>query len=354
MAKKAVAPVKVEITSELRILVLYGEDRMRMKDHVVRVQKMLKKTHGDFEEIPLQANRPADLPPSDLFDSLRTYSLLSSHRLIILDLQGDGKSLPYLASNGGYRELFERYAKNPSESATLIIRAPSWKKGNLDKYIAKVGAVVPCNHPTENEAIAWVCKRAKHWDATIDSKCAHTLTSLVGTDLLSLDSELGKLACMAEDGKITQTLVEREVEGSNEEKNYIITSFALQALVTGKPAKALTKLHDLIDLQVKGNDNQFPMLSQLTNLPGNLLEAKSLLTKGMSRRDVVTQFRMWSCQDTFIGAAQHSSNNKLLELQQICLDMELRAKGGGLSDPRRALEILLVRFAASASRPWSR
>ena len=60
------------------------------------------------------------------------------------------------------RRAMERYAEAPMEEATLLMRTSgTWRPGNFDKLVAKVGAVIRCDAPSEDEAMRWCVARAQ-------------------------------------------------------------------------------------------------------------------------------------------------------------------------------------------------
>jgi DNA polymerase III delta subunit len=136
------------------------------------------------------------------------------------DEEGDEKRDPFK------RRAMEEYAKSPVPDATLLMRADTWRKGNLDKLIAKVGTVVECRELDMTKAadvataVAWARARcAKRYECEIDEKAARLLVENAGASLLHLDAELLKLANFVGQGKaITSDAVGQLVGGDATKK----------------------------------------------------------------------------------------------------------------------------------------
>ena len=101
------------------------------------LEATLSKEFGEIDKIVFDGTS-IDLATG--LDEIRTFDLLTRHKLVIVDDadvflagKGTGKSTP--------RKAIERYAESTIDSATLLLRATTWRPGKLDKAVAKIGLV---------------------------------------------------------------------------------------------------------------------------------------------------------------------------------------------------------------------
>ena len=136
----------------MRIVLLSGPDLL-LRDEQTKFLKAALET--EFGEVDVLRFAAAEADPAVVLDECRSFGLIASHKLVILD------EAEQLIKGDDIRPLFERYADNPSPGATLLLRSTSWRPGKLDKQIEKVGAIVRCDQLSESDTIAWVVKRTR-------------------------------------------------------------------------------------------------------------------------------------------------------------------------------------------------
>ena len=146
MAKKS----DPQLDASVRILVLYGPEDMLKRAKLDELRDALTAGHGEVETFAFDG---LSATLADVFDELRGYSLMQTYKLVIVDNADEFTKQ--------HREVLDRYADNPVDHATLVLRAEKWNKGNLDKKIAKVGGVIKCDAPKPAEAAKWLTQRAK-------------------------------------------------------------------------------------------------------------------------------------------------------------------------------------------------
>jgi len=237
MAKRAATSKKkpVDLSIEHRVVLLKGKERFLMGLHTDSLIAKLREAKGDIEVIRFDGGTDA---PADILDECRSFGLLSAHKAIVVCNADE-------FAKADQRPLVERYVQGPSEEATLILQAETWRPGKLDKMIEAVGAIKACEAVTEPQAMRWAVDRARvRHGGSLAPDGAEELVARVGTDLGRLDSELGKLVSAAGVGNdVNRALVAEMVELSREEAAWQIQG----ALASGHAARALTKLHELMD-----------------------------------------------------------------------------------------------------------
>ncbi|MEL7088990.1 MAG: DNA polymerase III subunit delta, partial [Planctomycetota bacterium] len=186
MARKMPAK-SVALDASVRVLALHGPEEAIKKEKIDQLLAALEAEHGEVQRFTFDG-KLATL--ADVFDEVRGYSLMGGYKLVVLDPADDFVK--------AHREPLERYAQNPVDHATLVLRAGTRHRGNLDKHIAKVGAVLKCEPPKPAEVVARLVARAKNVHGlTLDRPAAQLLVDRLGVHLTRLETEVDKLAAMA-------------------------------------------------------------------------------------------------------------------------------------------------------------
>lgn len=326
--KKAAAAARP--TAEHRIVVLHGKESHLRSLHSDVLRRELEEAFGDVETIRFGGDRATI---AEVLDECRSYGLMQQHKLVIVD---EADKLVKAET----RPAMERYAASPVETATLLLRSDTWRPGNLDKAIAKVGAIVKCDTLKFAEAATWTQRRAeKQHGAKIDSRAVETLLDRVGTDLGRLDSELAKLAAMAPDGVIRVELIRTAVGLTREEEVWVIQS----RLIGGGAEQAIRAVRDAL-----GPSKQPEALVSfaMIELARKLHASARLLRSGVNERQVMSQVRIWGdASRPILTAARSSDPGDLADLLRDAVDIDAKCKTGQ-TEPALAFEELAVRFAS--------
>lgn len=341
--KKSTRKSTPAVSADTRILVLHGPEQMVMQEHMDALKAALTKTHGEIETFRFDG-KSATL--ADVFDELRGYSLMSSYKLVIVD-----EAEPFVKAN---RPALERYAESVVDHATLVLRSAGWHKGNLDKKIAKVGAVIKCEPPKPPEAARWLIERAKtHHDAELKPNAASALVERVGPHLMLLDAELGKLAVMAPGiapgmapagaGKsqsvIDVALVEQAVGQSSDAKMWVIQEPLLAGMARHSAREPLEMVRELIDL---AGHEVVPVTWAALDLCRKLSVAWAMKAAGENEGAIGKAMRLWGPQTRpFMAVVRQLDAASATRLMQTALTTDARTKQG-LGEARRNLEALCV------------
>lgn len=326
-ASRATAP-----DASMRIVVLHGRDSYLRVERTRQLVEALREHFGSIDRFEFDG---ATTPLATLLDELQTYGLLSSHKLVILDA-----AEVFMASEERRRAM-ERYAARPMAEATLLMRATgTWRPGNFDKLVEKVGAVFKCEAPSERDAVAWCRRRAERaHSAVIDEAVASLLVEKIGTDLARLDAELEKLATAA--GGTAGAVITREVVGefvglSREEQAWEIQA----TLLEGSPRRALEKLDELLGVS---RAPEVMIAWSVTDLLRKLHDAARLREQGGSDGEIGRALRLWGPQQGAILRASRSlGSTRAAELLEQALQTEVRMRSGFSGDDRRTIEGMLV------------
>ena len=349
------------------MLILHGSDRFLQDEKMQALAAALNKQHGadGVDTIRFDGQQGPRII-ADVLDECRSCGLMQQHKVVVVDnaemllKETEGDEAPAKpAPRGGRRapvphtarEVLENYAAEPSSSATLVLRVgggAAWRSGNLEKAVAKIGAVIKCEPMSEGEAIAWAQRRAK--DAhrtTIDAKAAAALIGATGTELGRIDTELEKLALAAggEGAPITGELVERMTGMTREDEFWAIQD----ALIGGRGVGAtLAELRQLVE--VSRHDPVALCWSYMEAARRVHLSAAAV-RQGVAIRSLTKPLKIWGFGPEF--------DRKVQALEAIgrgtgpvraarLFDATVRtdaANKSGSGEAMRNLEVLTVRFS---------
>jgi len=332
MARKAATPTAIDAST--RVLVLHGSEQFLLRRHLQTLVEALVKAHGDVARFTLDGESVA---AAEVLDELRSFGLMAEHKLVIVE-QADR----FLA-RGDHRRLVEGYCEKPMMEATLVLRASRWNAGNLDKRIAKVGAIVACEPPSVASAIDWVQRRlAKETGQRLEPEAAALLVERVGPDLARLDSEVMKVACFAGEGQaVTATHVAELTARSREEIVWQIQG----PLMAGDTPTALDLLAELYAGDPR---REVLYIFAVVDALRKLHDGAALVDQGVRGFDFFKAAKLWGpdrdrLAEAMTSAAASPGRSALAGLFHAAVRTEQRTRNGEASHGRVALESLLVR-----------
>lgn len=321
------------------MVVLHGKELFLVWEHSRRLADRLREVHGDVATAHFDG---ASASAAEVLDELRSFGLLAPHTLVIVD---DAERFLGVESK---RRALETYAGQPEEHSTLLLRAGTWRPGNLDKMIAKVGAVVRCDPVPEAKALAWcVARAAKRHDATLERDAAELLVERIGVDLGRLDGEMAKLAAAAAEGEgpavVNRELVVELVGRSREEEAWLIQ----EVLLRGDPAAAMAAMRELLTISRAAPQQLTWALSELAR---KLEAAASLKDAGVPDQQIAKHLRLWGeTRGPILSAARRVPRARLAALLHRTVDLDYRMKRGRAGDLPRSLEAAAADFAGRVS-----
>jgi DNA polymerase III delta subunit len=338
MAKKpskSAEPSLVSGSESPRIAILHGSEAFIRSLETQKIREQLIKRHGEVESFVFDG---ADTEAALVLDECRSFGLMATHKLVIVDNAAN-------LVKEHTRPLFEKYAQQPVESATLVLRDDHWHAGKLDKFVEAVGVVIKCDQRKPDEAIPWIIAHAKAVHSTvIDKEIATLLVSRVGSSYGKLDREVAKLAAAAgvdEAGKplpITRELVAQFVGISREEAAWGIQS----SLLSGDASRSLAHLRHILDISRQPPPLvMFAMLDLARKLHGVSAGSKagtemSLLSKSL---------KIWGDgQYLLVETARRLHPRDTFAFYQAAVEADRRSKSG-FGEFDRSMEMLVVRLS---------
>lgn len=325
-----------------RVALLVGPELFLHVEHTARLREALAAAHGGVEVARFDGTTAR---AADILDECRTFGLLQRHKLVVVD-QADQ------AVKEDARPLFERYAEQPSEQATLVLRAEKWNKGRLDALIEQAGAIVRCDTLAPEHAAAWAVQRCtKRHGATLEPDAAAALVERLGPDLGRIDSELAKLAASAgappvtggrggaaDRPVITPELVAELVGRTHEEE-----AWAIQApLLEGDAPEALRRIHEALTISRHPPELvSWACLDAARKLHG----ASRGLATGVRGFELIRRLQLWgSGGDAVLRAAARTTPAEASRVLAHAVESVWRTRTG-LGTIERALDVLAVRFS---------
>ncbi len=336
MAKAAAAM----LDASMRVAVLHGKDSYLLAEHAKRLRKALEEKFGGFDEFTFDG---ATASLAAVLDELRSWGLIQTHKLVVVDNADE-----FLKVEERRRAL-ERYAEEPMQDATLLLRANAWRPGNLDKLIAAGGGgIIKCEPPDDEKAEEFCDRRAaKQHGVPIDRDAAELLVERIGPDLARLDSELGKLAatvCDRPSPRITRADVADLVGVGREEQAWAIQD----ALLTGDAEQALTKLREL--LEISQAPEQLVVWSTV-ELARKIHDASRLLAQGEADFAVGKALKLWGpAQAAILKAGRRIPPATAARLLESAIGLDLGVRRGITKDLPRRLQGFAVELTDSLSR----
>lgn len=344
----------------MRIIVLHGGEDFIIRERSRELARLLETAFGGCEQFNFDG---ATVELATVLDELRSYGLMQRHKLVILDNADKFLVEPQdeqQQRRRGHRQALEKYAASPVQEATLLLRASSWKVGNLDKAISKIGgAIIKCEPPSEEKAAAWCIARcSKRHGCALEPEAAALLVQRLGPHLGALDTELAKMAALvagppsppespagpgreAASGEAPAPIITREVVAAMTQPSREEEAWSVQQSFLEGSAAALTKIRDLIEIS---RVDEVPLMWSAVDLMRKLHTAGVLLRRGENRFAVMKQARLWGAAgETVLAAAGQLEPRQAAHLLRLAIEADAAAKSG--RDPRRCLEGLSVLVA---------
>jgi DNA polymerase-3 subunit delta len=328
--KKAANTGRAKLDANTRIAVLHGKEQMLKRQYLTQLREALEKAHGEIETFSFDG-KTADL--AEVLDELRGYSLMQCYKLVVVE------DADTFVKN--HRQAMERYAQQPVDHATLLLRADTWNKGKLDDHIAAVGSVIACKEVGEAQAAEWLIDRAKaQHGRLLEKPAAQTMVDRLGPNLSRLDSELGKIALLGEANEpINKDHVVELVGRGSEEQAWAAQESLLQALQTGSTEQAVRTVRELIEL---ANQPEALVMYFVADLWRKLTVASMLRSEGWADKDLFKELRIFGPRQRMISNVLRRYDRAALQhVFDRALQLDARAKSG-LGEPMRNLERFCV------------
>ncbi len=318
---------KSKLGPDTRILILCGEEEMLKREDFLALRHALNEAHG--AEIDAKMFDGATAQPAEVFDELRTASFFQPYRLVVVDNADE-----FIKS---HRDLLERYAENPADGSTLVLRSVNWNSPKFDKLVEKVGAKHKHEAVKSGEAVAWIQERAvSHHQRKLDDAAAAMLVDRLGCNLMRLDNEMAKLALMVDEGEAIPQDAIRQIAGrGSDEEAWAVQEAVLAAInsparpgVPGSnPAgRIIETIHELVELS---DQPDVLVLFFVADLIRKFHLARALRAQGVTEWDVAGQLKIFrERKDPFFKALNRFDFATTGDMLARIIRHDIRSKSG--------------------------
>lgn len=174
------------------VYVLSGEDVLRKEGVVEHLKKsVLGETGGAFN---FHAFSGDQVEFGKILQQALSYPMLGSRQLIWVK-----KIEACLTSTADQAKLEEYFQKPVLETVLILSSDKADKRKKWVKKSLEAGYFFDFTPPAGEALVQWVMKAARREQLELPDEAARTLCDLVGSDLMSLKSEIDKLALLQED-----------------------------------------------------------------------------------------------------------------------------------------------------------
>ncbi len=311
---------------------------------------------------------------ADVLDECRSFGLMAQHKLVVVDQAdvflkesaededededaGAAAGAPGAPGAPGgakagvkrgrapmrTRDLVEAYLKAPTAGATLVLRAETWRKGNLDKVIEAVGIVEDCDSPTGEKAAAALMRRARETlKCELEPAAAQLMVERVGTELGLLVQELAKLGTMVGPGGVITAAQVKEMVGlAREEEAWDLGG----VLLSGDAGAALAHARELMEVsRIDEVLLRYVMMDTARKLHAFARGAEQGVPAGVTAKEQ----KVWPPDRVprFVRAAGALGGAGAARLLARTVEMDARGKSGR-GDVTIGVETMVVEFAGA-------
>jgi DNA polymerase-3 subunit delta len=327
------------------VCVVFGEEQFfKFKTIQILRDQVLD---GEDAEFSLRRFSGDDLSYSDFLKELLTRAMFGGDRRFVWVEDAD-------SFVSRFRSELEGYLDKPSSSAVLVLELKSFPSNtNLYKKAIASGLVVEAKALTGKDVSSWITKWSKQQHhVECDSAAATMLSERVGAEAGLLDQELAKLALMIPEGgngTITVELVEQVTGSWRTQSTFEMIDMAL----SGHTAAAIRQLNKLLS----AGENEIGILAQVAySLRKFAAATRVILDAEKSGRPVSLQTALDKAGIKRFFMEKSEKQMKMLgrqrgsQLLDWLLQTDLNLKGGSRSNPRFALETLIVKISNNKLR----
>lgn len=229
----------------------------------------------DLEEIPVQV----------VLEVADEFPFLVDHKLIV------AKNCSFLKATDQSKEkqnhqldMLEKWLDNPSPTATVVFIAPYEKldsRKKITKKMKKHAVVVEAVALQGQDLTTWIMQQGKEQGITFEKSEAAFLMEIAGTDLLTLTTEVQKIASyLAFKGSVTIDIIEQLVARTPEMDVFRLTD----SFINGKKADSLAVYHDL----VRNGEEPIMLTSLIASQVRLMIHVVNLRKKGYQQQQIAT------------------------------------------------------------------
>ena len=308
-------------------LYLLAEER-RGEFDAYRAERALKEVHegleGDGSAVAVHTYHAADCDVMALADAIETASLFGSRTLVVVR---GGETLSERAQER-LTEAIDRQA--PQVTVVVVARGADMRR----RFFARCrerGQRIAVDHPRLAEMRGWLDELARERGRTLEDDARDLLIEIVGRDLLTVASELDKLAAAVPRGRrVTADDVRRVTVPAREHGNFEVTD----AVCTRDAARATRLLAETLD---RGGQ-PIALIGAMAAALRPVLAGAQLVARGRSVDDAARELGILPYQRRVFQAGARAYRPRELRRALVRLSQVDVMSKTGVGDPRALLE----------------
>ncbi|HEY8505813.1 MAG TPA: DNA polymerase III subunit delta [Gemmataceae bacterium] len=313
------------------VYVVTGDEDFLKRQVLAALQPLILEEADPSFALSLYPGDKADF--SAVRNELDTLPFLSPRRMVVIE-QAD----PFVTKN---RAALEKYVQSPA-AGVLVLDVKSWPANTKLAKLVPDASTIVCKAPAAYRMPAWCAEWAKtQVGKPLSQPAAELLVELVGPQMGVLDQEIRKLATFVGDRERIDAPDVDQLVGRSREANVFRI---LDAVGEGRPGDALRILDEVFE------EGQEPLavLGALGAQVRRLANAARLIRRGVPAEAALDQAGVakWpQAREAARRQMRHLGPERLDQLFDWLLEVDLGLKGGSPLPPRLLLERLVVRMA---------
>ena len=332
-SRRSSAPATV---SQAPVQALVGADSFLQQQ---ALEALLRDKGPDTQRSDLEG---ASADPAEVFDDFRSFAMFGGSRLVVVRNADE-----FISKHREAVEAFLEGLGSAGESVSgnlLVLRCNTLAKNTrVYKLISKVGAITSVEAPAERDLPRWIMQRGKQAHGIdVAANAATLLADLIGSDLGTIDGELGKLALQADGGRVTPDMIAGGVAFRREQEMWAMTD----ALAAGRPQEALRVWRQLL---ATDSSAEFRAVTWLGMWLEKSIGALRLAAQGRNSYAIAQAMKIWpaSNAEPLIRTARAMGEGRLRRATDRLAEIDFRTKSG-LGDASRAVEAFILTASTQA------
>jgi DNA polymerase-3 subunit delta len=268
----------------------------------------------DLEETPVEVV----LEEADTFPFLDDYKIIIANHANFLRAQD--KTKEPVEHN---LELLEAWLQNPSPTATVLFIAPYEKldaRKKITKTMKSKTTLIEANRIKGRDVTTWIQHEVSTYGLSINSSVGEYLVQQVGDNLLTLASEIQKMAAYLNfSGDITHQIVDELVPRTPEMNIFTLT----ESYIEGNVPKTIAIYHDLLH-----NGEEPIMLTSLVSGQIRLmLHVQSLRKQGYQQHQIAKELKVHPYRvKLLMERKSYPSEDRLMQIIQRLAEIDYKLK----------------------------
>ncbi|MGC9315000.1 MAG: DNA polymerase III subunit delta [bacterium] len=303
-------------TEETAGYYLFGEEAYIKAGIIARIKEAT--VPPDFAEFNYDEFWGKDIGDGkELFDAILALPMMADRRLVILR---EAEKCRKSVFDG-----MEKF-KIPGECMVVVEATPPRKNVGYHKTFSKVLTPIECSIGNDREMTSWVVGMASKKDIQLGRREAGYLVSRVGVNLQTLDTELDKLALMADGDRITEEIIDGMTAHSRSANIFAFSdSFSSRNFAaTLNYAERLFEFGESAPMMIAFLKKEMFTLLQLKSDPDGF---KKVRIPPWKKKDYVNWIRQWKRDD-------------LREIIKFTAEADIAIKTGRLTENQAITQII--------------